>query len=175
MPLPLEPASDPRAHARSSDQSGTSSSREAAKKRLTDAETRLRRFQEAIEAGVDPAALAETINEAQAERAAATAELDATPTSSALSEAEIHARIDSLGDIGPALANTSPDKLANPYTAVSPKIRHQPDDHATDVTIEPVGQVNSKDVGGDLTPDTWVASPFRGLVTMPSTVIQPRA
>ncbi|WP_219905261.1 DUF3131 domain-containing protein [Actinopolyspora mortivallis] len=137
-----------KALAASQDQPGVSSSREATKKRVTDAETRLRRFQEAIEAGVDPAALAETINEVQAERAAATAELDATPTSSALSEAEIHARIDSLGEIGPALANTSPDKLANLYTAVSLQIRYQPDDHAADVTIEPVGRVNSKGVGG---------------------------
>ncbi|NYH77202.1 DNA invertase Pin-like site-specific DNA recombinase [Actinopolyspora biskrensis] len=137
-----------KALAASQDQSGASSSREAAQKRVTDAETRIRRFQEAIEAGVDPAALAETINEAQAERAAAKAELDATPTSSALSEAEIHARIDSLGEIGPALANTSPEKLANLYTAVSLQIRYQPDDHAADVTIEPVGRVNSKGVGG---------------------------
>jgi hypothetical protein len=37
-----------------------------AKRRLADAETRLRRHQAAIAAGVDPAALVEVINEAQA-------------------------------------------------------------------------------------------------------------
>ncbi|MGH3982167.1 MAG: hypothetical protein ACRDST_05640 [Pseudonocardiaceae bacterium] len=40
--------------------------RQAAQKRLSEAETRLRRLQAAIEAGVDPAALVDAINEAQA-------------------------------------------------------------------------------------------------------------
>jgi hypothetical protein len=44
---------------------------EAAKKRLADAETRLRRFQAAVGSGVDPAALVDVINEAQAQQAAA--------------------------------------------------------------------------------------------------------
>ena len=43
----------------------------AAKKRLASAEERLRRHQAAIEAGIDPVALVEVINQAQAERAAA--------------------------------------------------------------------------------------------------------
>ena len=47
------------------------------KKRLSEAETRLRRLREAIEAGVDPAAVVEAINGAQAQRAAARAELKA--------------------------------------------------------------------------------------------------
>jgi hypothetical protein len=42
----------------SQDGGGTSSEREAAKKRLADAEKRLRRFQDAIAAGIDPDALA---------------------------------------------------------------------------------------------------------------------
>jgi hypothetical protein len=48
---------------------------DAAKKRLANAETRLRRHPAAIAAGVDPAALIEVINEAQAEREAARAEV----------------------------------------------------------------------------------------------------
>jgi hypothetical protein len=43
---------------------GTSSAREGIKARLTRAEVRLRRLQAAIEAGVDPAAVVEGINEA---------------------------------------------------------------------------------------------------------------
>lgn len=50
----------------------TSNGRGAMKKRLADAEARLQRYQAAIAAGVDPAALVEAINEAQAQRAAAT-------------------------------------------------------------------------------------------------------
>jgi hypothetical protein len=41
---------------------------------MADAEARLRRFQAAIAAGIDPAALVEVINTAQGERAAAPAE-----------------------------------------------------------------------------------------------------
>src|SRR5882757_5384806 len=50
--------------------------REMCKRRLADAETRLRRLQEAIASGVDPVALVDVINEAQRERAAARAELE---------------------------------------------------------------------------------------------------
>jgi hypothetical protein len=49
----------------------------AAKARRADAERRLLRFQAAIAAGADPAAVVEPMNQAQAERAAAQAEVDA--------------------------------------------------------------------------------------------------
>jgi Recombinase zinc beta ribbon domain len=73
--------------------------REAARKRAADADARLRRFQAAIEAGVDPAALVEVINAAQAQRVAARAELESTITPDTLTTAEMHAMIDSLGDV----------------------------------------------------------------------------
>jgi hypothetical protein len=50
--------------------SWASGGREAARKRLAEAEARLRRFQDAIGAGDNPAALVEAINDAQAQRAA---------------------------------------------------------------------------------------------------------
>jgi len=81
--------------------------REVAKKRLTDAEARLRRFQEAIGAGIDPTALVDVINEAHAQRAAARAELDPAPDD--LTSAEVHAMIDSLGDVGAALIGADPE------------------------------------------------------------------
>ncbi len=62
--------------------------RQAMKKRLGEAKSRLRKLRTAIEAGVDPAALVESINEAQAQRAAARAELEAdAPALNTLSEA----------------------------------------------------------------------------------------
>ena len=63
--------------------------RESAKRRLKDAERRLRRFQEAIAAGIDPAALVESMNEAQAQRAAARAELDNMRAPDTLDAAEV--------------------------------------------------------------------------------------
>ncbi|GLY71235.1 recombinase family protein [Amycolatopsis taiwanensis] len=94
------------------------SGREAAKDRLDAAEAKLRRFQAAIEAGVDPAALVEAINEAQSQRAAARAELDNAPTPNTISDAEVYAMIDSLGDVAEALANPKRESLENLYAAV---------------------------------------------------------
>jgi hypothetical protein len=87
---------------------GQARARDAAKRRLSDAEARLRRFQEAIGAGIDPTALVDVINEAHAQRAAARAELEGAPASTDVTNAEVHAMIDSLGDVGPRSAAGRP-------------------------------------------------------------------
>ena len=61
------------------------------------------RYQAAIAAGVDPAAMVEAINQAQAERRAAQAEIDSAPAAAVLAAADVHAMIESLGDVGAAL------------------------------------------------------------------------
>ncbi|SEF24595.1 hypothetical protein SAMN05421837_102781 [Amycolatopsis pretoriensis] len=86
-----------------------------ARKLLEDAEARLQRFQNAISAGVDPSAVVEGINRAQADRAAAQAELMAANEPAGLGEAEVYAMIDSLGNIGAALADGQPGRLAQLY------------------------------------------------------------
>ncbi|HYZ08096.1 MAG TPA: zinc ribbon domain-containing protein, partial [Pseudonocardiaceae bacterium] len=91
---------------------GVPSTREAASKRLADAEARLRRFQTAIAAGVDPAALVESINQAQAQRAAAQAELDGAPAPTTLTEADVYAMVDSLRDVGAAITDARPEQLS---------------------------------------------------------------
>jgi hypothetical protein len=68
--------------------------RAAAKRRLSGAEARIRRFQDAIAAGVDPVAVVDPLNRAQAERAAAQAEIDNAPASTIPTDAEIYAMID---------------------------------------------------------------------------------
>lgn len=62
---------------------------ESAKLRLADAEARLRKFQAAIAAGVDPAALVDVINTAHAERLTAQAEIDNTPAPDLMDVAEV--------------------------------------------------------------------------------------
>lgn len=111
--------------------------RETTKQRLADAEARLRRFQAAIASGVDPEALVEAINQAQAERAAARAELNGTPTPSALTEAEAYAMIDSLGDVGAALSDAQPDNLSRLYQALRLDLRYDPLERAVEVTASP--------------------------------------
>lgn len=107
---------------------------EAAKKRLADAQARLRRHQAAIEAGVDPSALVEVINQAQAERAAAEAELANVPASTMITDAEIHAMIDSLGDVGAALSDAKPDSLSQLYQRLRLDLRYKPHENAVEVT-----------------------------------------
>jgi hypothetical protein len=89
--------------------------RSVTEKRLADAETRLRRFQAAIEAGVDPTALVEVINEAQEQRAAVRAQLEGLPPPNLMTAAEAYARIDSLGDVGKTVKQGSPENLSRLY------------------------------------------------------------
>ena len=89
--------------------------REAGKRRLADAEQALSRFQAAIAAGVDPTALVEGINKAKAQRDAVRAELASQPKAFVLDAAEVHATVDSLGDVGAVIHKAEPDTLANLY------------------------------------------------------------
>jgi hypothetical protein len=119
-----------------------------ARTRLADAEAKLRRFQAAIEAGIDPAALVEVTNQAQAVRANARAELEHVPATGGRTDAEIYAMIDSLGEVGAALASAKPDRLASLYAAVDLQVRYEPSEQVAEVTIEPDRRVNSACVRG---------------------------
>ena len=122
--------------------------RDRARQRLADAEARLTRFQAAIAAGIDPEAVAEAINDAQAQRAAARAELDNAPVPNALTDAAVYAMIDSLGDVGAALHGAKPERLAKLYEAIGLQVRYEPDACTANVTIQPVSRVNSARVRG---------------------------
>ncbi|MFI9387610.1 hypothetical protein [Kutzneria sp. NPDC052558] len=111
--------------------------RNSAKKRFSDAEKRLQRYKAAIAAGVDPAALLEAINEAQAERAAARAELDNAPTPDALADADVFAMIDSLGDVGAVLSEAKPTGLSRLYRQLALQLRYEPGEQAVYATVSP--------------------------------------
>ena len=101
---------------------------------MGDAERRLRRFQEAIAAGVDPAAVVDGINQAQAERAAAKAQVESAPARAVLDRAEVYAMVDSLADIGATLEGAKPEKLAKLYTALDVSIRYEPEERRSSTT-----------------------------------------
>lgn len=121
----------------SADSSGDAARGGAIRHRMKDAETRLRRLQQAIEAGAEPGALVETINRAQAERNAARTKLDRLPTGRTISRAEIDAMIDYLEDVGQALKRATPAKLQELYEGLRLEIIYHPDEGAADVTIRP--------------------------------------
>lgn len=116
---------------------GRTAAVEAAKKRVAEAESRLKRLHAAIEAGAEPAALVEPINDTQATRTAAQAELDAMPNQHALTETDVHALIDSLGDVSTRLKDADPDHLAQLYSELGLELRYNPDERTVDVTATP--------------------------------------
>ncbi|MGW6928472.1 recombinase family protein [Lentzea sp. NPDC054927] len=122
--------------------------RDAAKKRLAEAEAKLTRFQNAIMAGVDPAALVEAINEAQAERLASRAALDNVPAPVEVDVAEIYAAIDLIGDVSAALRGHAPTRLEELYEAIDLQVRYKQNPHEADVSINPVGVNNARVRGG---------------------------
>ena len=114
-----------------------SGTRAVAKQRLADAETVLRRHQAAIAAGIDPSALVEATNEAQAKREAARTELAAAPSARPLGGAEVYAMIDSLGDVGTALKDAKPERLARLYADLRLDLRYEPAEKAVYATASP--------------------------------------
>nr|WP_269189784.1 recombinase zinc beta ribbon domain-containing protein [Haloechinothrix halophila] len=155
------------------------SARDAAKRRLDTAETRLRRLQAAIEAGADPAAFVEAINEAQSQRAAARAELDGTPAPDALTDAEVYAMIDSLGDVGEALNDAKPEKLEKLYEALRLEMTYNAPTGQVDVAIRPARRVSAcvrgglgpAPVGG--IPEPGISTPYPGILAPAIPAVQP--
>lgn len=112
------------------------SQRTRAEAKLKDADKRLRRHRAAIEAGVNPAALVEPINAAEAERSAAKAELANLPEPSHVTAAEIYARIDMIADLGANLASAQPERLNKLYDAIGLELHYAPDAHRVHVSAQ---------------------------------------
>ncbi|WIX82999.1 hypothetical protein QRX50_20655 [Amycolatopsis carbonis] len=93
--------------------------------------------QAAITAGVDPAALLEPINQAQAEPAAARAHIDAVPAESNVTVAEIYARIDALGDVCGTLADATTAGLSCLYRALNLELLYEPKELVVYATTSP--------------------------------------
>ncbi|WP_245822685.1 hypothetical protein [Lentzea waywayandensis] len=125
------------------------------KKRLVDAEAKLRRFQAAIAAGVDPVALVDAINETEEQRAAASAELNGLPAPNLASAAELQAAVDSLADVTAIIKEGEPEKLARLYGELGIELKYDKAKEAVYATTSP--RVLSDCVRGGLGPQ-YVAS-----------------
>jgi DNA invertase Pin-like site-specific DNA recombinase len=120
----------------------------SAKKRLAEADAKLKRFQNAIAAGVDPVALVEAINEAQEKRAAANAELNGTPKPVARDAAAIYAMVDSLGDVKRVTRLGDPEELQRLYERLNLEIVYNATGRTLDGSIRPVGRDKTSVRGG---------------------------
>jgi hypothetical protein len=123
--------------------------RDAIKRRVADVETRLSRLRAAIEAGADPAALVESVNAAQEQRAAAQAELRVLkPDPARLTDAEVYAMVDALGDVGDSLTRANPDRMRKIYDNLRLEMIYDHSERAVDVTIRPLGGLVGVSEGG---------------------------
>lgn len=131
-----------------SEASGVDDSRlRQAKKKLADAETRMRRLQLSIEAGVEPAAVADALNRALEEREAARADLDRVPITNVLTEklAEI---VDGLGNVAEVLNSADPSELAALYAALRLEMVYSAAAKIVGVSIRPTGRGSNRVRGG---------------------------
>ncbi|WP_092781835.1 recombinase family protein [Actinokineospora terrae] len=119
---------------------------EAARARLKEADARLRRYQDAIGAGVDPIALVDAVNQAQAEREAAAAELGKGLDPSVVTAEEIYAKFSSLGDVQAVVDSGDPLTLASLYNEMGVEINYHAGEEAVDITASP--RVSSAGVRG---------------------------
>lgn len=121
-----------------------SGGQDAARRRLEAAQAKLRRYTAAIEAGVDPTALVESINAAQEERVAAQAELAHAPDRTVLDAAEVRELVDSLGDVTGVLRRGEPDELEGLYASLSLEMTYHHEERAVDLRVVPVGRVSAR-------------------------------
>jgi hypothetical protein len=77
------------------------------------------------------------MNQAQAERAAAKAQIESVPAGPSATAAEIYARIGSLGDVCGTLADATTAGLNRLYRALNLELRYEPKELAVYVTTSP--------------------------------------
>lgn len=118
---------------------GLDSRRHALRQRIGQAQTKIGRNLAAIEAGADPQAVVEALNSAQAEKAAAEAELKSLPGEGRLTETELRNLIESLGDIRAILAASAPDHKVELYDAFELQVRFANLEHRATVGASPFG------------------------------------
>jgi hypothetical protein len=69
------------------------------------------------------------------ERAAARAELERAPVPNLLTDAEVYAMIDSLGDVGAAPSEAKRDSPANLYTGINLPVLYEPREKVAEVSL----------------------------------------
>ncbi|WP_328663150.1 recombinase family protein [Nocardia salmonicida] len=103
---------------------GTDTRRAALRGRIEQAGTRIGRHLAAIEAGVDPQAVVDALNSAQADKAAAQVELNNLPKEEKFTETEFRKLIGSLGNVRLILAGGAPEHKQELYNAITLQVRY---------------------------------------------------
>lgn len=86
---------------------------------------------------MDPDAVVEAINTAQAEREAARAELQHLAKSTVIEAAEVYARLDSMDDVARALNSRTLERIMRVYQELGVQLRYDTKKEAVVVTASP--------------------------------------
>jgi site-specific DNA recombinase len=121
----------------------------AARRSLAACDARLARYREALEAGTDPAVVAKWISEVQTERRAAEEELGRRHSTPALTEHDIRAMVESLGDLVGVLETAEPPKKTELYEGLGLSLTYEPTKLRVQVEAD-LGGVRSVRVGGGI-------------------------
>jgi hypothetical protein len=121
----------------------------AARRTFADCDARLARYREALEAGTDPAVVARWISEVQAERKSVEQELRRNLPAVALTEDDIQAIVESLGDVVGVLEAADPQKKAELYDSLGLSLTYEPSKRRVLVEAD-LGGVRPVRVGGPL-------------------------
>ncbi len=138
-----------RALAEAQDSSDAESDRdESARRTLADCDARLARYRETLDAGADPAVVAAWIAEVQAERRMAEGEIHRRHTA-ALTEGDIRALVESLGDLVRVLGAAEPAQKAALYESLGLSLTYEPSKRRVLVEADLSG-VRTVRVGGGI-------------------------
>jgi len=99
---------------------------EAARKTLAACDARLERYREALESGVDAAVVGKWIGEVQAERVKAEEAIPRRRPTPALTEDDIRALVESVGDLVRVLEAADPQKKADLYESLGLSLTYEP-------------------------------------------------
>ncbi|WP_218716153.1 recombinase family protein [Nocardia sp. MH4] len=113
--------------------------RASLRRRIEHASTRVERHLAAIEAGIDPQAVLDAMNAAQADEASAQVELNNLPTQEQFTETELRKLIESHGDVRLILAGGAPEYKKDLYNAIELQVRYAHLEHRMIITTSPVG------------------------------------
>ena len=116
---------------------------------LVDCDARLARYREALEAGTDPAVVAQWISEVQVERRAAEEELRRRRPAPALTEDDIRVIIESLADLVGVLEAAEPAKKSALYDSLGLALTYEPNRRRVLVEAD-LGGVRTVRVGGGI-------------------------
>lgn len=115
----------------------TEARREAARRAISDCDTRLAKYRQALDAGADAAVVAGWMAEVQGERLRAERELGAAVPGEKMTKDQIRRLVLSLRDIASTLATADPKDKAEIYAELGVQVTYDPAQHLVSVTAGP--------------------------------------